>query len=379
MGLSRYKFSNLIELVNKKNIDNKYGENDAIGVNIDKIIIPMRGNITEKDFSKFHLVPPGHFAYNPRGSRKLGLGFNDTNNTYIITFNNNVFRIKQAAKKIILDTYLFIYLSRKEWDRFAESISWGSSTEVFDWNVFCDIEIDLPPLSIQQKYVDIYNAMLENQKCYEKGLDDLKLVCDAYIEDLRRKMPCEEIGPYIEESFIKNSNNKYDTNFIKGISINKEFIETKADTNNLSTKNYKIVKNEQFSFNPNTARMGEKFCIAYNNTKDDLLVSAIYPVFEIKKKSKLYPEYLMMFFKRSEFDRYVRFNSWGSARETFNYNDVLQVKTPIPAPSIQKSIIDIFNLYLERKTINEKLKSQIKNICPILIKGSIEEAKRMEA
>ena len=145
MGLSKYKFGELLELTNEKNSDGKYGENDAIGVNVDKIILPMRGKISEKDFSKFHLVPPGHFAYNPRGSRKLGIGFNDTDRTFIITFNDNVFRIKPSAKNILLDTYLFMYLSRKEWDRYAEFISWGSSTEVFDWTYFCDEEISLPP------------------------------------------------------------------------------------------------------------------------------------------------------------------------------------------------------------------------------------------
>lgn len=113
MGLTKYKFGELIELTNEKNANGLYGEDDAIGVNIDKIIMPMRGNLEKKDFSNFHLVPPRHFAYNPRGSRKLGIGFNDTEKTFIITFNDNVFRIKETAKKKILDTYLFMYLCEK--------------------------------------------------------------------------------------------------------------------------------------------------------------------------------------------------------------------------------------------------------------------------
>ena len=189
-----------------------------------------------------------------------------------------------------------MYFNRPEFDRYSRFNSWGSARETFDWADMCDIDIDLPPLEIQQKYVDVYNAMLANQKSYERGLDDLKLVCDAYIEDLRRKMPCEPIGPYIEESFNKNDKNNYGTSFIRGISIKKEFIDTKADTNDLSTSNYKITQKGQFAFNPNTARMGEKFCIAYNDTNEDILVSAIYPVFKIKDKVKIHPEYLMMFF-----------------------------------------------------------------------------------
>ena len=84
----------------------------------------------------------------------------------------------------------------------------------------------------------------------------------------------------------------------------------------------------------------------------------------------------MLFFTRNEFDRYVRFHSWGSARETFNYDDLEQVQIPIPDINIQQDIVNIYKSYLKRKTINEKLKEQIKNICPILIKGAMEEGQK---
>ena len=86
------------------------------------------------------------------------------------------------------------------------------------------------------------------------------------------------------------------------------------------------------------------------------------------------PEYLSMLLERGEFDRYARFHSWGSARETFDWDEMCDVRVPIPAIEIQQDIVSIYNAYAERKAINEKLKSQIQNICPILIKGSIEEA-----
>lgn len=241
MGLSKHRFGELLELTNEQNTGREYGENDAIGVNVDKIIQPMRGKISEKDFSKFHLVPPRHFAYNPRGSRKLGIGFNGTDRTFIITFNDNVFRVKTSARSTLLDEYLFMYLSRREWDRYAEFISWGSSTEVFDWTYFCDEEIMLPSLDVQQKYVDIYNAMVSNQQAYERGLEDLKLTCDGYIEELRRKMPCEKIGKYIIERNIKNEVG-LNVDSVRGISTGKELIDTKANMDGVPLGNYKIVK-----------------------------------------------------------------------------------------------------------------------------------------
>ena len=89
----------------------------------------------------------------------------------------------------------------------------------------------------------------------------------------------------------------------------------------------------------------------------------------------LIPEYLILFLTRSEFDRYARFNSWGSARETFDWNEMQNVQIPIPDIKIQKAIAEIFTVYNTRKRINEQLKAQIKDICPILIRGSLEEGK----
>lgn len=369
MGLTKYKFGELIELTNEKNANGLYGEDDAIGVNIDKIIMPMRGNLEKKDFSNFHLVPPRHFAYNPRGSRKLGIGFNDTEKTFIITFNDNVFRIKETAKKKILDTYLFMYLCRKEWDRYAEFISWGSSTEVFDWNIFCEEEIFLPPIQIQQKYVDAYNAMLENQKSYERGLDDLKLVCDAYIEDLRRKLPCDIIGNYVHQYNEKNNNGEITLE--QGININKRFINPQRTNDNFYGR--KIVRTGQIAYC--TQLNNENIAVALR-TGPDCIVSNVYDVIEFNENSGLIPEYLMLWLVRAEFGRFVYWASQGTSYEFLAYDNLANYKIPVPDYEVQKSIVGIYNVYNERREINEKLKAQIKDICPILIKGSIEEARK---
>lgn len=371
MALNKYKFGDLIELNIIKNESCLYGEEDAIGVNIDKVILPMRGSNDSKNYDKFNLVPPKHFAYNPRGSRKLGLGFNDTEKTYIITFNDNVFRIKDSAQNIVLDIYLFMYLSRKEWDRRAEYISWGSSTEVFDWNIFCDEEIELPNLSIQRKYVDIYKAMVANQQAYERGLEDLKLTCDAYIENLRRRIPCERIGRYITECNAKNDIS-LTLDFVRGISTDKEFIDTKANMDGVSLSNYKIVSPNEIAFISDTSRRGDKISLAINSSKETYLVSSISTVFRTNS-DHLIPQYLFLFFLRSEFNRYSRFHSWGSARETFDWDAMCDVQIPIPDIEIQKSIAEMYTVYNKRKKINEQLKAQFKNICPILIRGSLED------
>ena len=373
MALTKYKLGELIELVLKTNSELKYGPDDVKGMTITKEIIPTKADVASTDLSRFLVVGPNEFIYNPRThGKRIGFGYNNTDSTFIISWNNIAFRVMPEKENTVLADYLFLHFKRDEWDREACFQSWGSSTEVFSWETLCDMEVDLPPLSIQQKYVDVYNAMLANQKSYERGLDDLKLVCDAYIEDLRRKIPCEPIGPYIERLDVRNGVNG--TKNVMGVSTSKEFREPTSKVNKNELANYKVVKPRQISF-VQTTHNEKVFAFAFNNTDEDIVVTSVNEVFSTKE-SKLLPEYLSMFFNRNEFDRYARFHSWGSARETFTWDDLVKVELPIADITIQKSIANIYKVYKQRKLINERLKTQIKDICPILIKGSIEEARR---
>lgn len=121
---------------------------------------------------------------------------------------------------------------------------------------------------------------------------------------------------------------------------------------------------------------GEKISLARNNSDETYICSSSYIVFKVDDTNTLLPAYLSMLFERSEFNRYSRFNSWGSARETFDWEEMKNVLIPIPNIEIQQDIVNIFEAYNTRRDINEKLKAQIKDICPILIKGSIEEARK---
>ena len=375
MGLTRYKLGELIELVLDTNSELRYGSNDVRGMTITKEIIPTKADVTGTDLSKFLVVSPGEFIYNPRThGKRIGFGYNNTDDTFIISWNNIAFKVKPFMKDIVLPDYLFLHFKRDEWDREACFQSWGSSTEVFSWDTLCDMEVDLPLLSIQQKYVDIYNAMLANQQSYERGLEDLKLVCDAYIEDLRQKMPCEAIGAYIEEFNQKNEIG-LTLDSVRGIATSKEFIDTKANMDGVALDNYKIVEPGMIAFISDTSRRADKMSLALNQSEESYLVSSISTVIKTDKNI-LFSKYLYLFLCRTEFDRYARFHSWGSARETFSLDDMKDVSIPIPNLEIQKSIVEIHEAYVTRKEINEKLKAQIKDVCPILIKGSIEEARK---
>lgn len=377
MALTKYKLGDLIYEIDRRNSDRKYGLDAVRGISNNKEITPTKASVTEDVIAKFYVIKPGEFIYNPRTTRmgeKVGMGFNDTEETLLFSFNNIAFGIKNETKGTLLPRFLYMYYNRPEFDRYAIVNSWGSATELFTFDEMCDIDIDLPPLDIQQKYVDVYNSMLTNQQSYERGLEDLKLVCDAYIEELRREMPSQKIGTFLELSEERNDDGKCGLDDVRGVSIEKKFIPTKADMKGVNLRPYYTIKPREFAYVPVTSRNGEKISIALNTSEDTYICSSSYIVFSVQRQERLWPAYLQMYFERGEFNRYGRFNSWGSARETFNFDDMCDVAIPIPDIKVQKAISDIYAVYVDRKQINDHLKERIKSMCPILIKGSLEEA-----
>ena len=373
MGLGKYKLGELIQIHDERNVELAYGLNDVKGISIQKEFIETKADMSGVSLKPYILVKPGCFAYvtvTSRNGEKITIAHNNTNNTYIISSSYIVFRVKRTD--LLLPDYLFMYFKRSEFDRYARYNSWGSARETFSWEEMCDIDIELPDIAIQQKYVDIYNAMLENQRCYESALEDLKLVCDAYIEELSKDYQSVTIGQFIFQRDLRNDGS-LGVSSVRGIATSKEFINTKADMEGVGLNNYKVVAPGQFAYVPDTSRRGDKISLALNVSENTYLVSSISIVFDTQK-DVLLPEYLMLFFGRSEFDRYARFHSWGSARETFDWSEMCDVQIPIPDIKIQQYIVNIYTAYLLRKEINEQLKTQVKDVCPILIKGSLEEA-----
>ena len=375
MGLSKYKLGELIELRDVRNSDLQYGIADVRGVNNLKQLMPTKADLNGRDLTKFQIVSPGEFVFNHRTSRngsKFSIAYNDGERPIICTEDYVVFRVKDDCKQILEAIWLYMFFNRPEFDRYVITNSWGSSTEFYNWEDICSISLDLSPIDIQQKYVAVYNAMLANQQSYERGLEDLKLTCDAYIEELRRNIPSVAIGKYLIPSDERNTLN-LSADSVRGLSVSKDMIETKANMNGVSVSNYKIVPPRYIAYVSDTSRRGDKMSLGFNRTKETFLVSSISTVFKTDTRYLL-PEFLMLYICRDEFDRYARFHSWGSARETFDWDEMCDVRIPIPAIEIQQDIVNIYEAYLTRKEINEKLKTQIKDLCPILIKGSIEEA-----
>ena len=375
MALSKHKLGDLLELVEQTNADLKYGIDNVRGVNNLKKLMPTKADLNGRDLSKFQIVSPGCFVFNHRTSRngsKFSIAYNDGSEPVICTEDYVLFKIKADCHETILAEWLYMFFNRPEFDRYVITNSWGSSTEFYNWEDVCAIELVLPSLSIQQKYVDVYKAMVANQQSYERGLEDLKLVCDSTIESLRNKYPLESFKSYITRVDERNRESKYRN--VKNVSVTKEFSEVSSKVNRDELSNYKIVRPRQITF-VQTTHNEHVFCNAMNDTNDVILVTSVNEVFECDE-TKILPEYLCINFNRSEFDRYARFHSWGSARETFTWDNLCEVKIPIPSVEIQHAIADLFKVFRERKRMSAMLNDLIKEICPVLIQGSIEEARK---
>lgn len=374
MALIKYKLGQLIEQVSETNENNKYGPDDVKGMTITKEIISTKADVTGTDLSKFIVVKPGEFIYNPRThGKRIGFGYNSSEESFIISWNNIAFKVKEEMKEVVLSDYLFLHFKRNEWDREACFQSWGSSTEVFSWEALCDMEVGLPHITIQQKYVKIYNTMVENQHAYDSGLDELGVVFNALLDKYKNKAKKKTIGTILKE--IDNRNIDGRINNVQGINISKRFMSSVANIAGVDLSKYKIVYKGQFAFSGMQTGRDECIRIALFDKTDPIVISPAYSVLELIDKT-IIPEYVMLWFSRKEVDRLGWFMSDGSIRTNLDMDRFNEIEIPIPDKEIQEAIVNIYKVYNARKAINEQLKNQINSICPILIKGSVEEAKK---
>lgn len=370
MALTNIRLGDYILKSTQNNKSLEYGTEFIAGVNTSGVFSPPKGNTDGVNLQPYKIVKNGAFVYNPT-RLELGSIAYRTDGLCIVSHLYMVFYLTEEGKKIIDPMWLYIYFRRSEFCREVSFRNFGSQRPEFNLDDMSDIIIPLPNINVQKKYVSLYNAMIENQRCYERGLDDLKLVCDAYVEDLRRHIPLVKIGSYID--IVNEKNNKYIHKHIQGVESSGTFINTRANMQGVDVGKYTIVRKGNIVYNPSRINIGS---IALYTNDSPCIVSPMYTVFKVKDTCKLLPEYLMLWFGRNEFQRYTWYYAVGSVRDTFDFNLMQEISFPIPSIKIQKDIVNILSVFYTRKNINEKLKSQIKDICPILIKGSLDEGRK---
>lgn len=170
------------------------------------------------------------------------------------------------------------------------------------------------------------------------------------------------LGDFIRQVDVRNTDGKEEN--LLGVSVQKMFIPSIANTVGTDFTKYKVVKRGQFTYIPDTSRRGDKIGIALLTDYDEGLVSNIYTVFEVKDENELLPEYLMLWFSRPEFDRYARFKSHGSVREIMDWDEMCKVELPVPSIEKQRSIVKAYNTITDRielkRKINDNLAAQMR-------------------
>ena len=371
MGLRKCRLGDLIEPCDVRNYEDVYSIDDVKGISTSKEFIDTKANMEGVSLSSYKVVGCGEFAYVADTSRrggKIAIALNTGTKPALISSIYTVFRVAQKGK--LLSDYLFMFFNRPEFDRYARFNSWGSARETFDWDAMCDIDIDLPDLPTQQKYVAIYKAMVANQQSYERGLEDLKLTIDAQIDKIKHTAPKLSAAELLCEVNIRNSDGAIKN--VQGINISKQFMPSVADTNGVDLTKYKVVRKGQFAFSGMQTGRDECIRIALCDTERPIIISPAYTVLGVKNQAIL-PEYIMLWFLRGESDRRGWFMSDSSVRTNLDLERFWEIKIPIPEEKLQIAIAELYTVYNTRKKINEQMKTQIKDICPILIRGSLQE------
>lgn len=367
----RIRLGDYIKRSTENNRDLKYGIELIEGVTNEGIFASPKGNPLDVDLKPYKIVNNGAFVYNP-SRLNLGSIAYRTDGLCIVSHLYIVFYLNDKGKKKIDPDWLFMYFRRGEFYREVTFRNFGSQRPEFNFNDMSDMMIPLPEISVQRKYVDVYKSMIANQQSYERGLEDLKNAFDASIDRIKHTASCRPVGKLVYEVDNRNENGKITS--VQGIKITKQFMPSVANTNGIDLTKYKLVKRNQFAFSGMQTGRDKCIRIALNKDNNPIIISPAYTVLDIKD-DEIIPEYIMIWFSRKESDRRGWFMSDSSIRSNLDLDRFYEIQLPIPCAKTQRSIVDIFNVYIARRNINEQLKAQIKNICPILIRGSLEEGK----
>ena len=355
----------LRDLIEQVSIRAGFQVNEVAGVDINKEFIVSRANLKDSDTSKYKVVPNNHFACNLMHigrDIKLPVALNHYGRDLYVSPAYYVFHVTNSE---LLSQYLYIELNRFEFDR----LTWFNTDSSVRGNLkeerFLDIKIPLPPIEVQQRYVDAYVGLQKLAEENEALLEPLSKACQACLSDTRKKYTSVQLADYIESVDVRNSNGDYSVDHLQGVTSEGVFDYSKAKTDGIDFSKYKVVKEGCFAYNPSRINLGS---IALRKG-EDCIISPMYIVFKINEKGQdtLMPEYLYLWFMRPEFQRSTLFFASGSVRDTFGYNEMCRVAIPLPPPKVQQSIVAIHRCAEEARSIAAKARETLSTICPAMI------------
>ena len=370
-----------IDPCDERNADGRFGVDAVRGINKNKEFMPTAANVESVDLRKYMVVRKSTFAFSGMQTGRdvcIRIALQESPETFVISPAYQTFRIKPCAP--LLPQFLLMYFKRAEMDRYGWFLSDSSVRSNLDWSRFVHIRIPLPSIEEQRRIVAAWRGLRNIREQNESLAEPLLALCQSRMEDLKKRATADDgsvdwvlLGDYIDSCDERNDDGSFGMDDVRGISIEKRIIPTKADMTNVSLTPYKIVRQKEFCFVTVTSRNGEKISLAENDSGTDCIVSSSYEVFRTHP-DELDPSYLYLWFCRPEFDRYTRFHSWGSARETFSIDDMKRVRIPLPRIEEQKRIVAVYEAAREAKRIAEEAGRLSESICPALMRRAAEGA-----
>lgn len=310
------------------------------GVNINKTFVATVANLKNTDLSKYKHVPTFAFATNLMHIGRdviFPVALNTSRETKFVSPACFVFRIKDGCK--LLPIFLLTLFRTSSFDRRVWFATDSSIRGNLTWDDMCRVKIPLPPIEVQQQYVDAYQGLTAIVEQNEALLKSLEETAQACVAECREKWPMVALGACLQETNTRNTDGSIKD--VRGISTTKRFREPNSRVDRTKLHNYKIVQPRQFAYVPTTDTW-RCLAVCLSSFEEPIVVSPIYITFKVKDDKRLLPEFLQLYFQRPETDRHARFNSWGSARENFNWDDMCRVKIPLPPIEVQRAYVDAY-------------------------------------
>ena len=351
------------ELIRQRKEKNNNYDVPVLGVSREGFISPKQEEADRRLYNTFYLED---FVFNPARMEVNSIAYNAFYKQAICSSLYEIFYVTRPD--ILLPEFLNMIVKRDEFARLCAFLGSGSAREYCRVEDISRIDLYLPDVKEQKKAVEAYTCLRKMKEENEALAAPLFQLCQSKIQELRHTTQMIELGHFIKRLDERNTSNIIKD--VKGMSVTKEYREPTSKVNRNELANYKVVRYNQFGFIQTTNN--EKCLVAVlSKFKDPIVISSVNEVFEISDTEKLHPDYLQIWFNRKEIDRYARFHSWGSARETFTFEDMKRFKVPVPSIDVQRAIADIFNCAQESKRIADEADKLSREICPALMQKVI--------
>ena len=328
------------------------------GVSRDGFINPKQ---EEADKTKYNVFYLNDFVFNPARMEVNSIALNSEVEKGICSSLYEIFAVDESR---VLPEFLNLFVKRDEFARQCQYIGSGSAREYCRVGNISEIKVPLPSIEVQREYVAAYKSLQQLAEQNEALAEPLQKACEGFLSDVTTKYHKVELGGLISEFNEKNTDKAITV--VKSVSVSKEFKDTNAKVNKNELGGYKIVPPMYISY-VQTTKNEKCFASAINKFGYPIVVTSINRVITSNDSNILDNEFLAMWFRTPEFSRWAIYNSWGSAREIFDFEDLKKSMIPLPPIEVQRSIVALYHCAEEARAIAREAREQLKKLAPAMV------------